>query len=108
MTDDLADELEYREAMGWRPVTLEKIERCLGSLGYVLDRECDCLGSARYMTGPWSGKSYPGLSTGINERDTGRSAFHVDARRDAAFRTLQRLRFEVGLYAVVDGAIMDI
>lgn len=105
---DLADELAYREAMGWRPVTLEEIERCLGSLGYALDRDCDCRGPALYMTGPRAGKSYPGLSTGINERDTGRSAFPVDARRDEAFSMLQRLRFEVGLYAVVHGAIMEI
>jgi len=50
----------------------------------------------------------PTLSTGIKEADTGRSAFHVEARRDAKFRALQKLRFDVGLYAVLGAAIMDL
>ena len=58
------------------------------------------------MTGPRAGQTYPSLSTGIKEADTGRSAFHVDARRDTKFRTLQELRFEVGLYTVLKGAIL--
>ncbi len=60
------------------------------------------------MTGPHAGRSYPCLSTGIMEADTGRSAFHGEARRDAKFRRLQALRFDVGLYAVVGGTIMDL
>lgn len=108
MNPELASELADRAAAGRQPVPLAEIQRQLRSLGYALDRTLDCRGTARIMTGPRSGKTYPCLSTGIKESDTGRSAFHVDARRDASFRSLQRLRFEVGLYAVLNGAIMDL
>lgn len=108
MKSALASELAARAAAGQRPVSLSEIKRQLRCLGYALDRTLDCRGTARIVTGPRSGKTYPCLSTGIKEADTGRSAFHVEARRDANFHSLQRLRFEVGLYAVLNGAIMDL
>lgn len=108
MGSALADELAARAAEGWHPVTLGDIERQLRDLGYVLDRGLDCRGMARIMTGPRAGSSYPCLSTGIREADTGRSAFHREARRDARFRRLQDLRGDIGLYVVVGGAIMDL
>lgn len=108
MNRDLANELAARAAEGWHPVALGEIQRQLRDLGYVLDRRLDCRSTARIMTGPRAGKTYPSLSTGIKESDTGRSAFHFEARRDANFRALQELRFEVGLYAIVNGAIMDL
>jgi len=108
MNSALANELAARAADGWHPVSLSDIKRRLRDIGYALDRTLDCRSTARIMTGPRAGKTYPTLSTGIKEADTGRSAFHVEARRDANFRTLQELRFEVGLYAVVNGAILDV
>lgn len=108
MISVLADELAARADEGWHPVTLGDIKRQLSDLGYVLDRRLDCRSTARIMTGPRAGETYPCLSTGIKEADTGRSAFHIEARRDANFRTLQKLRFEVGLYTVLGGAIMDL
>ena len=101
MSPALANELAARAADGWHPVTLSEIKRQLRDLGYALDRTLDCRSTAQIMT-------YPTLSTGIKEADTGRSAFHFEARRDANFRTLQKLRFEVGLYAVLNGAILDV
>ncbi|HUD30573.1 hypothetical protein HJG53_16305 [Sphingomonas sp. ID1715] len=108
MNPALANELAARAADGWHPVTLNEIKRQLRGLGYALDRSLDCRSTAQIMTGPRAGKTYPTLSTGIKEADTGRSAFHVEARRDARFRAMQNLRFEVGLYAVLGGAIMDL
>lgn len=108
MNPALANELAARAADGWHPVTLSEIKRQLRDLGYALDRTLDCRSTAQIMTGPRAGETYPTLSTGIKEADTGRSAFHFAARRDANFRTLQKLRFEVGLYAVLNGAILDV
>jgi len=108
MNPALANELAARAADGWHPVTLGEIKRQLRDLGYALDRTLDCRSTAQIMTGPRAGKTYPTLSTGIKESDTGRSAFHVEARRDARFRAMQNLRFEVGLYAILGGAIMDL
>lgn len=108
MNPTLANELAARAADGWHPVTLREIKRQLRDLGYALDRTLDCRSTAQIMTGPRAGKTYPTLSTGIKEADTGRSAFHGEARRDARFRAMQALRFEVGLYAVLGGAIMDL
>ena len=108
MNPALANELTARAADSWHPVTLSEIKRQLRDLGYALDRTLDCRSTARIMTGPRAGKTYPTLSTGIKEADTGRSAFHVEARRDANFEALQKLRFSVGLYAVVNGVILDI
>jgi len=108
MNPALANELAARAADGWHPVTLNEIKRQLRGLGYALVRSLDCRSTAQIMTGPRAGKTYPTLSTSIKEADTGRSAFHVEARRDARFRAMQNLRFEVGLYAVLGGAIMDL
>ena len=108
MNSALADELAARAAERSHPVTLITIKQQLRDLGYTLDRSLDCRGTARVMTGPRAGKSYPSLSTGIKEADTGLSAFNVGARRDANFAALQTLRFEIGLYAVLSGAILDL
>lgn len=76
MNPDLANELTARAAEGWHPVPLGEIKRQLRDLGYTLDRRRDCSSTVRIMTGPRAGKTYPGLSTGIKESGTGRSAFH--------------------------------
>ena len=68
----------------------------------------DCRGTSRYLTGEFAGLSYPVNTTGVKESDTGLSAFNVNARRDANFKELQRLRFEEELYAVVRGRILEV
>ena len=108
MNSALANELAARATEGRHPVSLAALKSRLRDLGYVLDRNLDCRGIVRIMTGSRAGQSYPGLSTGIREADTGLSAFNVNARRDANFATLQRLRFEIGLYAVLNDAILDL
>lgn len=108
MNPDLADELAARAAEGKYPVTLGEIQRQLRDLGYVLDRRFDCRYTAKIMTGPRAGRTCPSISTGIKEADTGRSAFHFEARRDANFRALQKLRSELALFAVLKGAILDL
>ncbi len=63
---------------------------------------------ATWMTGPRAGISYPSVTTGIREADTGMSAFHVDARRDANFAKLQQMRLSGEYFAVSRGAILEL
>ena len=77
-----------------------ELENDLKHIGYKLDRKMDCRGTARWLTGPGEGTSYPCVTTGIKEIDTGKSAFHVEARRDKNFETLQKMRY--------DGAYVDL
>lgn len=103
MKNLLISELEFLDKKGYKPSTLEEIARELRSIGYKLDRGMDCKGLARHMTGERAGSSYPSLTTGVNEIDTGRSAFHFESRRDANFEKLQKMRQYV--FAVVRGRI---
>lgn len=100
-------EIDYRASLGMRPRTVREIDETLRAIGYRLDRRADCAAPARYMDGPRAGESYPCVTTGVCEVDTGLSAYHVDARRDAKFDELQRLRRD-GLYAVVPRGILDV
>ena len=80
----------------------------LRAMGYCMDRTMDCASVATWRTGPGAGESYPCISTGLREIDTGLSAFNVDARRDANFAALQALRFSGELFAIVRGSILEI
>ena len=103
----LAAELERRAGRDWLPVSVAEFDRRFAALGYRVDRDGDCRGTARYMTGAWAGASYPACSTGLREADTGLRAFNADARRDAAFRAMQELRGEI--FAVTrDGFILEV
>jgi hypothetical protein len=109
MTEQLQRELDRRKARGNSPVTVAEMNRRLAAIGYKMDRTMDCPGSSRYRTGEFAGESYPCITTGMNEIDTGVSAYHYqDARRDANFRELQRIRFHEEVYAVVRGKILEI
>jgi hypothetical protein len=106
MNQTLANEIAWRDRNGYRRLTVAGMERVFNELGYQLDRSMDCWDTARWLTGERAGLTYPCISTGIVEADTGISAFHVDARRDNNYRDMQRLRQEV--YAVVRGAILEV
>lgn len=104
----LQAEVAFRKSQGYEQVTLEAVKRRVADLGYRLDRTMDCRCLARHMTGERAGVSYPCLTTGIVEADTGMGFAHVDARRDANFDRLQKLRFSGEVFAVVGGYILDL
>ena len=97
-------EVSRRAANGYHPTTMEGMRATLASLGYKL---CPyhCYSNNLYVD---SGESYPADNRNVNEADTGLSAFHFQARRDENFRTLQRLRFNGELFAVVSDRIVSI
>lgn len=99
-------ELERRRQTDERQVTLAEMKQLLAALGYRLDRTMDCRCAARWLTGPAAGASYPCITTGIKEADTGLSAFNVHARRDDNFQALQSLRGKI--YSVTKGRIFEI
>jgi hypothetical protein len=104
----LESELAHRASMGQQPVNLAEIEALLAPLGYRLDRTMDCRSQSRYMTGPREGESYPCITTGIRERDSGLTAWNFQARRDDNFYKLQALRLTGEVFAVISGAILEI
>lgn len=91
---------------GTRIVSVATLAAKYAALGYTLDRSMDARSMARYVTGPHAGLSYPCVTTGLRESDTGRSAWHVDARRDDNFKAMQRLRGEV--VAISRGALLEV
>lgn len=103
----LQEEIAYRREMGVPEYSLAGIKTELARLGYRLDRELDCLSTTTWMSGPREGKSYPVITTGITEIDTGLSFAHVKARRDDNFRALQKLR-KAGAYVVLKRTLLEI
>jgi hypothetical protein len=87
-------------------VTVDELTQRVAALGYRLDRSLDCRAEARFISGPLGGMTYPCCTTYIVEADTGRSAFHYQARRDTNFCKLQELRGEIA--TVSRGAILEI
>jgi hypothetical protein len=88
-------EQDYRIAQGRRQVTLAQLVAEYHALGYRFDRSLDTIGLAQHVTGPMAGTHYTARTLYPVETDTGRSAFHVLARRDAQFQRLQQLRNEL-------------
>lgn len=84
-------------------VTLRKMDSLFQELGYKLDRAGDCYGTSTNMTGPRAGTTFPEITTGLKEMDSGLSAFHFQARRDHNYRRMQELRMKV--FAIVKGRI---
>jgi hypothetical protein len=105
MRADLQQEIARREAAGCERLSVAAMAERFARLGYRLDRSLDCHGMARITTNDGESASYPCVTTGVKERDTGLSAFNVDARRDDTFRAMQELRQTV--YAVTRGAILE-
>ena len=87
-----------------RLATLSEIDLELASIGYKLDRSMDCRHIARTLSGFSAGNSYPAITGCPIEADTGLSASHSEARRDANFCSLQQIRLG-GMFAIVNGTI---
>lgn len=102
MTDTLQIEIETRLAMGCEMLTVPQFVSRFAELGYSVDRSMDCRSTARYLE---TGRTYPACNTGMAESDTGRSAFHYEARRDSRFEAMQALRQQV--FAVSRGSILE-
>jgi len=104
MDSRLQEEIEYRRKnqLGFEFNTISQLNNELKKIGYQLDRLKDCQSIARWLTGERAGKSYPCITTGIKEIDTGKSAFHYQARRDKNFEKLQKFRI-IGAYVVIKG-----
>ena len=106
--DNLEKEIADRIAQGNAPMTLSAIKEELRAIGYCLDRTMDCRSNAKWMTGDRAGETYPCITTGIKESDSGLSFANGNARRDDNFRKLQDMRFSGKYYAVVNNAIFEI
>lgn len=100
--DLLNVEIEYRKSIGCEKLSLKEMAQRFATLGYRLDRSLDCRSMSRYLS---NGRSYPCITTGVKEADTGRSAFHCESRRDENFEKMQQLRQDV--FAVVRGCIFE-
>lgn len=104
---ELTDEIAHRVAIGMRHLTIAELMGEYARLGYVLDRTMDAHCTARYMTGERAGAAYPCTTAGLRERDTGRTAWNIESRRDENFRRMQALRNEV--FAVTPrGSILEV
>lgn len=101
----LDQEIARRAALGNRPMTVAAMGAAFARLGYALDRDLDCYCTTRIMAGASEGATYPTITTGVKECDTGLSAFNVNARRDANFSAMQTLRGEA--FAVTRGRILE-
>lgn len=101
-------EIEARAKLGLFPRTVKQINESLSLLGYKLDRSKDCKSVAKIIAGERAGNTYPCMTTGICEIDTGLSFANVNARRDQNFKTLQAMRSEGTLFAVVNGSILEV
>lgn len=107
MNPAIENEIAARLSEGQRRLTVAAMTAEFAALGYAVDRTMDCHCVARYMTGPRAGQTHPCTTTGLREADTGRSAFHFEARRDAAFERMQALRMEV--FAITrNGSILEV
>lgn len=105
--DPLRDEIEDRLSNGACQVSIRQLEQVVKSLGYRFDRRLDCRSVARWMTGNRAGCSYPSCQLSLVQIDDGKSAFHVEARRDEQFKALQALRWNQPYFAVSKKAIVE-
>lgn len=93
-------------ASGMQILTVKEFSARFEALGYKLDRSMDCRSVAQFMTGEYAGESYPCITTSLKEKDTGMSAFHYQARRDANFKAMQKLRQEI--CTITRGALLEV
>ncbi len=108
MNSRLQAEIARRKEAGAERITFKELKERIEALGYKLDRSMTCTCQARNLTGPGAGESYPCRTYGINEADTGVSAFHYqDARRDDNFAALQKLRRCEDWYCVSGGYLVE-
>jgi hypothetical protein len=101
MNTFIEKEIECNLKVGCIQVSIKELTEKYKDLGYKLDRSMDCRSMAKDID---SGQSFPNISCGIKELDTGISAFHYkDARRDKNFILMQKLRQD--FFSVSRGAI---
>jgi hypothetical protein len=104
--DSLEREIERRKMDGLVRLSVADLGARYAALGYRLDRSMDCGCIARVMTGPAAGDSYPCLTTGVRDIESGLSAWNADAPRGARYRKMQALRRSA--FAVTRGRILDV
>lgn len=95
-------------SFGYKPTSKAEVLDTLSRLGYKLNRTDDCSGVARIMTGPNAGQTYTATSLMAVEADTGLNFCNVNARKDANFQELQRLRFEQRLCWIHAGRLYNV
>lgn len=100
---ELATEVKHSLEHGMRQVSMPALDAELQALGYKRTPGSQCACVARNMT---TGNTYPCVTWGVQEIDTGMSACHYMARRDANFERLQELRFST--FAVARGQYVSI
>ena len=101
-TTTLQTEIDYRLGLGCEMISVPQFVSRFAALGYRVNRSMDCRSTARYLD---NGRTYPACSTGMDEADTGRSAYHFESRRDSKFEAMQALRGQV--FAISRGAILE-
>lgn len=89
---NLRIEVEKAIECGMSMVSRTELDSMIKKLGYVRDKESRCACIARNLT---TGNTYPNVNFGVIEKDTGRSAFHFESRRDANFQALQKIRMDI-------------
>lgn len=102
MDKHTAEEIERVKACGMREIPRAAFLAELDRLGYSLI-ESDCFNYRNTCNEiPYDARSV----SYYREKDTGKRAFHVDARRDDKFRELQKIRREC--FVVSRGRIWDL
>ena len=102
MNEALRIEIQHRINSGCEILTIPQFVARFAALGYRVNRSMDCRSTARYLD---NGRTYPACSTGMDEADTGRSAYHFESRRGSRFEAMQALRGQV--FSISRGAILE-
>lgn len=105
LSEAVSKEVAARVRLGSVQVSLSAYQRGLREIGYRLNRDLDCMGNARYMTGERAGESYPSLAVTPVQLDNGLAFCHVDARRDGSYEKLKEFRNTV--FAVSRNRIVE-
>ncbi|MBQ0600921.1 hypothetical protein J7S78_14070 [Klebsiella oxytoca] len=98
-------EIERSLNAGMSQVTIKKLTEILKDIGYRFDRSMDTCSQAQIITGDGAGDTYPTLVL-YPIQDDGVSAFHYQARRDANYQKLKKIRNN--LFAVFNNRIVVI
>lgn len=89
--EGLRIEVESALRAGMKLVSLAELDEMIDQLGYARDKSMRCTCIAKNLA---TGNTYPNVSFGVREKDTKRSAFHFESRRDENFKKLQEIRFD--------------
>ena len=103
---ELDNEIACRRSEGIEQLNMQAFCNRYAELGYTFDRSMDCTSLAQWMSGPRAGEHYPVRSLYPIQADNGISAWNTEARRDARFQAMQKLRGEI--FAVQAGRIIEV